>query len=297
MVDLLDALFTAYELPFMRWPLFALVILGVTSGIIGVLVTLRSLEYLSDGLVHAVFPGIVIGFAVASRPGLLVGATIAAVVAAVALTLAARRVVGSDAAIAVVLVSMFSIGVIVVSRQSDYAGQLEELLFGRLLTVQAADVTATAVLCGIALLLVLPTYKEQLFRAFDAKASEASGYRGIALDLALNVAVALVIVAAANAIGNLLALALLIVPGAIARLVSRGLGALVPVAVVSAVVAGWLGLSAGYAASVGYGVPLPGGATVVAILVLAYLVLVVATRGVPALLRRRRSPALARGEA
>jgi manganese/iron transport system permease protein len=288
MAEVLDALFSAYSLPFMRWPLIALVLLGVTCGILGVLVTLRSLEYLSDGLVHAVFPGIVIGFAVAARPGLLVGAAIAAVVAAVALTLAARRVVGSDAAIAVVLVSMFSIGVIVVSRQSDYAGQLEELLFGRLLTVQAADVTATAILCGVALLLVLPTYKEQLFRAFDARASEAAGYRGVALDLALNVAVALVIVAAANAIGNLLALALLIVPGAIAKLLARRLGLLVPIAVAAAVLAGWLGLSAGYAASVHHGIPLPGGATVVALLVLGYLALVVATRGVPALLRSRR---------
>ena len=57
---------------------------------------------------------------------------------------------------------------LVVSRQTDYAGQLDALLFGRLLTVTDADLWRTVVLCAVALVAVLATLPAQLYRAFDA---------------------------------------------------------------------------------------------------------------------------------
>ncbi|HEY9888276.1 MAG TPA: metal ABC transporter permease, partial [Candidatus Obscuribacterales bacterium] len=68
----------------------------------------RTLEFISDGLTHAVFPGIAVGFVWGGREGLFVGAMIAGLLAAVALTLIARSAVPTDAAIAVVFTAMFS---------------------------------------------------------------------------------------------------------------------------------------------------------------------------------------------
>lgn len=274
--ELAGALLDPFALPFMARALIVLIVLSLVAGIVGVLVNLRSLEFISDGLTHAVFPGIAIGFIWGGRDGLLVGALIAAVLAAVALTLLVRRAVTSDAATAIVLTAMFSVGIIVVSRQSDYAGQLEQLLFGRLLTVTPAEVIQTVVVCAVALVLVLATLKEQIFRAFDSTGSTAAGYRSLLLDVILNVAIALIVVAASRAVGNLLVLAVLIVPAAVARLVTVRLEWLFPIAAGVAAVAAWLGLSVGYAASVGVGVNLPSGATVVLVLVAAYVVALVA---------------------
>ena len=226
MPDLYDLLIAPFALPFMGRALAVLLILGVVAGVLGVFVNLRRLEFVSDGLVHAVFPGVVIGFTVAGSSGLFIGGAVSAVIAAIILTLVSRRAVPNDAAVAVVLTSMFSIGVIIVSKQTNYVGQLSELLFGRLLTVTATDVANTAILGAVALLLVLVSAKEQVLRAFDRQAAEAAGYRVLALDLALNVALALVVVAASRALGMLLMLALLIVPAAIARLVTNRLGLL-----------------------------------------------------------------------
>jgi manganese/iron transport system permease protein len=273
--SVLGSLFGAFALPFMVRSLIVLIVLSLVAGIVGVLVNLRGLEFISDGLTHAVFPGIAIGFVWGGRDGLFVGAMIAAVLAAVVLTLLVRSRVPADAAIAIVLTAMFSVGVIVVSRQSDYAGQLEQLLFGRLLTVTTAEVVQTVVICGIALLLVGVTLKEQVFRAFDRAASEAAGYRVLALDVILNVAIALVVVAASSAIGNLLVLAVLIVPAAIARLVTSRLRLLFGLAAGCAALAAWLGLSLGYGASVGAGVDMPSGAVVVLVLVAGYAVAVI----------------------
>ncbi|HYI31930.1 MAG TPA: metal ABC transporter permease [Glaciibacter sp.] len=270
--ELAGALLDPFSLPFMARALVVLIVLSLVAGVVGVLVNLRSLEFISDGLTHAVFPGIAIGFIWGGSEGLLVGALIAAVLAAVALTLLVRRAVSSDAATAIVLTAMFSVGIIVVSRQSDYAGQLEQLLFGRLLTVTPEEVIQTVVVCIIALVLVLATLKEQVFRAFDSTGSAAAGYRSLVLDVILNVAIALVVVAASRAVGNLLVLAVLIVPAAIARLVTVRLEWLFPIAAGVAALAAWLGLALGYAASVGAGLNLPSGATVVLVLVGAYVV-------------------------
>lgn len=264
-----------FALPFMARALGVLLALSVVAGLVGVLVNLRGLEFISDGLTHAVFPGIAIGFVWGGRDGLFLGAVVTAVVAAVILTVITRRGVASDAAIAIVLTGFFSVGVLVVSRQSDYAGQLDALLFGRLLTVTDADVLRTIVVCALAVVAVLATLPGQVFRAFDRQGSEAAGFRSLALDLTLNVAIALVVVAASSAVGNLLVLAVLIVPGAIARLVTLRLWALFPIAGIAAALAAWLGLAVGFGASVGGAVALPAGSTVVVTLVAVYAVVLV----------------------
>lgn len=276
-MSLLDALFGAFAVPFMARALLVMLVLAVVAGVVGVLVNLRGLEFISDGLTHAVFPGLAIGLAVGGTAGLVPGAAIAALAAALVLTWLDRAGVTSDAAIAVVLTATFSVGVIVVSRSDDYAGELEALLFGRVLTIPPAEVLPLVVVCAIALLAVGLTLKQQLFRAFDSGGSRAAGNSAFALDLVLNGAVALVVVAAASTVGTLLVLALLIVPGAVARLATQRLWLLFPAAAVFAGLCAWFGLAVGFWGSVGWGIDLPAGSTIVATFVAGYaLVLLVA---------------------
>ena len=69
-MSITDALFGAYALPFMGRALLVLLVLAVVAGVVGVLVNLRGLEFISDGLTHAVFPGLAIGLAVAGTAGM-----------------------------------------------------------------------------------------------------------------------------------------------------------------------------------------------------------------------------------
>ncbi|MGR0218787.1 metal ABC transporter permease [Agromyces sp. ZXT2-6] len=272
-MSITDALIGAYALPFMGRALLVLLVLAVVAGVVGVLVNLRGLEFISDGLTHAVFPGLAIGLAVAGTAGLVPGAAIAALAGAVALTFLMRAGIASDAAVAVVLTATFSVGVLVVSRGTDYASALEELLFGRVLTIAPVDVLPLVLVSLAAATMVGVTLKQQLFRAFDPGASRAAGDRGLVLDLVLNSAIALVVVAGSSTVGALLVLALLIVPGAAARLVTRRLWWLFPAAAAVGAVSAWLGLSAGFAISVGAGVDLPAGSTVVGVFVLVYAII------------------------
>ncbi|WP_438853421.1 metal ABC transporter permease [Agromyces sp. M3QZ16-3] len=285
-----DVLFGAFALPFMGRALLVLLVLAVVAGIVGVLVNLRGLEFISDGLTHAVFPGLAIGLAVGGTAGLVPGAAIAALTGAVLLTLFVRAGVTSDAAVAVVLTATFSVGVIVVSRGDDYAGELEALLFGRVLTIAPEDVVPLVVVSLVAVVAVGATMKQQVFRAFDPQGSRAAGDRGLLLDLVLNASIALVVVAGASTVGTLLVLALLIVPGAAARLATTRLWVLFPVAAIVGAVSAWLGLAVGFGASVGAGIDLPAGGTVVAVFVLVYALMLGFRIGADRLARRPASP-------
>ena len=288
-MDFLSPLVDAFALPFMTRALIVLGALSLVAGVVGVLVNLRGLEFISDGLTHSVFPGIAIGFVWGGREGLFVGAMLAALFAAVVLTLIVRQSVSSDAAIAIVFTAMFSVGIILVSRETNYVGQLEQLLFGRLLTVSPTEVVQTVVICLVALVLIGLTLKEEVFRAFDRVGFAAAGYRTLVLDLVLNVAIALVVVAASTAVGNLLVLAVLIVPGAVARLITSRLWLLFPIAAGFAALGAWLGLVLGFQASVQAGLDLPSGATVVRVLVAGYAAVLLGRLTVDGL-RRLRSP-------
>ncbi|MBB4745019.1 ABC-type Mn2+/Zn2+ transport system permease subunit [Actinoplanes octamycinicus] len=289
---------TAFTVPFMGRALAELLLLGLVCGPVGFFVFARRLSFTADALTHTVFPGVVIGFLAGGASGLLAGALTAALLTAVVLTLITRRGgVTDDAATAVLLTSMFAIGVALVSRKPSYTADLTAFLFGRLLTVSPAQVAATAVLVALILAGLAMLARALLFRAFDPAGAAAAGYRASWLDLWLNVLVALVVVATVQAVGTILVVALLVVPPAAARLVSTRPIPIVLLSTALILLAGPLGLWLSWTASVDHGVPLGAAPTVVLLLVLAYLLALAtaALRRAPAAAETRPTPLSAVG--
>lgn len=270
-MDPIEALTTAFQLPFMERALLVLLALCLSAGIVGVFINLRGLEFLTDGLTHAVFPGLTAGFIISGRDGALLGALIAAAAATLLLTWLSNRTIGSDATTAIVFTAMFSLGVLIISTSKGQAGGLEQLLFGHLFTITDVEAITTIFVALLALALVMITFRRQLYRSFDEVGSETAGYRLFVTDVTLNVAIALIVVAASAAVGNLLVLAVLIVPGAFARLVAHRVGTLFAAAITVGMLASWLGLATSFGLSVGGGVDVPGGATVALFFVATYV--------------------------
>lgn len=261
-----------FALPFMWRALLTIAILAVAAGIVGLFISFRELEFVSDGLVHAVFPGLVIGFAVGGGDGVLPGALVAAILAAVLFTVLERRGgVSADAAIAVVLTGLFSLGVVLVSRQGGYVSQLQEMLFGRLLTVSVTELWQILVVAIAAVAVIAATWRRQLFRSFDPVGFASAGFSIFATDLVLGIAVALLVVAGVQALGVLMVIAILTVPMAAARLITRRPALLVPLAILVPLGAGLVGLWLSFDWSVGLGATVSPGAVVVLLLVACYL--------------------------
>jgi len=205
LTDLADA-------PFLFRPLVMVVLLGVVAGVIGVIVNLRSAEFSAEAMVHAVFPH------------------------------RSRRGEASEAGTAVVLTSFFSIGLILSLAKGDMSGQLEALMFGRLLEVTDARLAQALIVCAVALLLIMATWKEQVAYAFDRTGARASGLRLLMLDLVLNTAIAAAVVSASTAVGILLVIGYLVIPGATARILASRVRTMVLIAIAVGVGGGYLGM-------------------------------------------------------
>ncbi|MGR4010146.1 metal ABC transporter permease [Leucobacter sp. 1207-22] len=282
------SVFDAFALPFMSRALIAVIAVSVTAGVVGLFVSFREMEFVTDGLVHAVFPGLVAGFLLGGAAGILPGAAVAALGAAVLFTLTDSRG-GSDAGVAVVLTGLFSLGVVLISRGGSYVSQLQELLFGRILTVTSEVLWQIVVVSVVAMAIVLISRRAQLMRAFDPVGAESAGFRPFATDLALNIAVALTVVAGVQALGVLMVIAVLVVPIAVARLLTKRLTLLVPIAMLISLIAGIVGLWLSFDWSVRAGASASPGAMIVLMLITAYVIALVVRGIAPRNARNGRS--------
>ena len=267
---------------YMQRALIEVLVLGAVAGAVSVYVLLRRLAFVSDALTHTIFPGIALAFVL--DQSLFLGALAAALLSALLLT-AVTRIPGidHDAALGVLVGAFFSVGVIIVSTQRSYTGDLTALLFGRVLTVNRQEIIETLIVGAVVVAVLVAVHKELVLRAFDTVAAQGLGYRVGALDLLLNTVVALVVVAGVRAVGTVLIIALVVVPAAVARLVTDRIPAMLALAVLVSVLCGYIGLAASYEASIHHGVRLGSGAMIVVALTLAFTLTAVAT----SLARRR----------
>ena len=282
-------LFEPFQAGFMRRALIEVVLLGVLGGVVGVHVLLRRLAFLTEVVQHTVFPGIAIAFV--ADQSLLVGALLSGLVAMLLFTTALRWPrLDPDSVMAVLIATFLALGVVVVSRGTGFQSDLNALLFGRILTVGNREVIETAIIVVAVVGALLLLHKELVMRAFDPTGSAALGYSPFVLDLVVNLAVMLTIVAAVRAVGTVLVVAFVVTPAAAARLVSTHVLLMMAMAAGLAALCGWLGLVVSYEGSINHGWRLASGATIVLTITAAFVV-VAAVQAVRQLIGRSRASA------
>jgi ABC-type Mn2+/Zn2+ transport system permease subunit len=202
------------------------VLVGAMCGAVGVFVVLRRMSYIGHGLSHSVLGGVAI--AAAAGVSIYLGAAVATLASAVLIDRVARaRGLHADAAIGIVTTAMFALGVLVVSRVGGGRVNTEALLFGSILGVFPGDLAvagATALVLGA---LLVRYHKPLVFTAFDRQVAAVQGVRTGRAELLLTVLVAAVIIVSVRVLGVLLIAAAVVIPAAIARLLTRSFGRMV----------------------------------------------------------------------
>ena len=229
--------------PFLVRPIIVLGLLALAVGPASTLVNLRRAEFGAETMVHGVFPGIVVGMALGGREAIIPGGALCAACVAAALTLASRRQHSSEATTAVILTAFFSLGIVISLRIGDMSGQLESLMFGRLLDITTSRMWVSAIVLVAAGLVLAATWRVQIAVAFDREAARVSGVSTLVIDAIFNAALGAIVVAASTAVGVLLVVGYLIVPGAFGRLLSAGTRSMAVLASLSALVGGWGGFA------------------------------------------------------
>jgi ABC-type Mn2+/Zn2+ transport system permease subunit len=237
------------------WTMAIGVAANLSSALVGCFLVLRRMSLLGDAISHAVLPGIVAGFLLSGVLGgwpALVGALVFGVLTSL-LTQSLHELgrVSEDASMGVVFTSLFALGVVLITQFASHVdldpgcvlyGLLE---FAPLDTVRLAGVDVPRALLTLVPVLLLTVgfvaalWKELKIASFDPGLATAMGFSSKLIHYLLMCLVALVVVASFEAVGSILVVAMLIVPGATAHLLTDRLGPLLAwsaaVAVVSAV--------------------------------------------------------------
>ena len=222
----------------MQRALLEVLLLGVLCGPLGTWVLIYRQSYAAEALAHGLLPGLVVA-AVAGVPVAL-GAAGGALVAAGAISASGRDArIGPDVGVGVAITALFGAGVLMALTPTAPA-QLEELLFGDLLGVGVADLVVAGVLSAVVLAALVAGHRALTLAAFDPGVARALGARPGRVELGLLALLALTVVAAVQALGNLLVVAMLIAPAAAAR---RLADRLVTVLVLSAAIAATAGVA------------------------------------------------------
>ncbi len=245
-----ELLFEPFRSDFMQHGALAALLVGVLCGVVGCFVVIRGMALLADSFAHGVLPGVAVAVMLtpssASGPGdlaVLIGALAGGLVTAVGTTLILRRSrLREDTATAVMFVFMLALGVVLISRQQNFAVDLTAFLFGDVLGVSGSEIPVTAALVAVLLAVVAFNYRRFVLVAFDARRAASLGVPVARTELVLMLVLSLSVVVGFRVVGSLLVLGLLIAPPATAALLTRHLPSMMALSAAIAAISAPVGL-------------------------------------------------------
>jgi manganese/iron transport system permease protein len=234
MNDILVYALWPLQFEFLRLALIIGVLVAIPCAMLSCFLVLKGWSLMGDAVSHSVLPGVVLAYIL--KLPLAIGAFAAGMGAAL-LTgyLKDNSRIKQDTVMGVVFSGMFASGILLYTKiQSDV--HLDHILFGDMLGVGWSDILETGVIALVVTLILGLKWKDLLLHAFDPAQAKASGLPVGLLHYGLLAILSLTIVGALKAVGIILAIAMLIAPGAIAYLLARRFSAMLMIAVAAAVV-------------------------------------------------------------
>lgn len=212
----------ALQFEFMRNALYAGLLASVICGVIGSLIVVNRLVFLSGGVAHSAYGGIGLAFFLGWP--YMVGATLfafmsAMIMAAVSLKSKER----ADTIIGVMWAGGMAIGILLLDLTPGYNVDLMSYLFGSIMTVPSGELVSMAVLSVVILGLVFYFYGDLLAMSYDEEFAQVRGIPVRALYFMLIGIVAITVVIVVQVVGLILVIALLTIPPYIAEKYTRSL--------------------------------------------------------------------------
>ncbi|MBB5855480.1 metal ABC transporter permease [Amycolatopsis umgeniensis] len=243
-MSLYDLFLEPLSYDFMVRALASTVIASTVCAVLSCWLVLIGWSLMGDAVSHAVLPGVVLAYVLGAPFAL--GAVVFGFLA-VALIGVVRDTsrVKEDAAIGIVFTTLFALGLVLISvtpSQTD----LNHIIFGNLLGVDTSDLLQIGVLGAITLGLLVLKRRDFTLYAFDPTHAHAIGLNPRVLGAALLGLLALTAVVALQVVGVILVVAMLIIPGATAYLLTDRFGRMLVFAPSFSVLAAVTGLYLSY---------------------------------------------------
>lgn len=253
------------NLAFLARALAAVVIASVVTGIVGCHVVMRGMVFIGDAVAHSVFPGLAIAFVMGGS--LALGGLIAGVITAVMVAFFSQnQKLKEDSVIGIFFAGSFALGITLISLAPGYSGSVQDFLFGSIVGVSGSDVAQSAGIAVVLILILGIFHKELVTVSLDKESARAAGLPVLALDVLLYVVVTVSVVISLQTLGNVLVLALVVIPAASARLICGTLGRMMVFAPIFGVLTSATGLYFSWAFN------LPTGGVIVLTMIAGFLV-------------------------
>jgi len=240
--EIFIAPFADYE--FMRRALIGSVALALSGAPLGVFLILRRMSLAGDALSHAILPGAAVGYLVAglSLPAMTFGGLVAGLLIAFATGLASRfTTLREDASLAAFYLVSLALGVTLVSLRGSNVDLLH-VLFG---SVVGLDDPALILLAGVSTLTLACLavfYRALVLDTLDPMFLRQTSAMGEAIPFLFLALVVLNLVAGFHALGTLMAVGLIMLPAAAARLWTIRLAATLPLSAAIGAACAYVGL-------------------------------------------------------
>lgn len=236
----------ALQYEFMRNALLAGFLVSIACGVIGALVVVNRIVFISGGIAHAAYGGIGLGYYFGFSP--VWGAVVFSILSALGMGAVQRRIrQRADTLIGVMWAVGMALGIVLLDLTPGYKADLMSYLFGSILTVPREELLLMLGLDLAIVAVVVLFYKEFLAISFDEAFAEVENVPVEALWMALLCLTALTVVVMMRVVGLILVIALLTIPAAIAGQFARDLKGMMALGSGLGVLFTTLGLWASYA--------------------------------------------------
>lgn len=200
-------------------------LIGIVSGILGSIITLRKEALIGNALAHASFPGVMFSFMIIKTKNielLLIGAGFFSIISLVIIKIIKKySKIKYDSALALVLSGFFGLGQVLLSiiqntGNSNQAG-LEKFIFGEVATILSSDIQIISIISITIILIVVLFRKEIKLFIFDKEFYKSLGFSCEFLDNLIILLTVIVIMMGIRFVGVILMTSILIAPGIAAR--------------------------------------------------------------------------------
>ncbi|MBC2885476.1 metal ABC transporter permease [Ochrobactrum sp. CM-21-5] len=236
----IDTLSMPFQFEFMRYALAISVLIAVPTALLSCFLVLKGWSLMGDAISHAVFPGVVIAYIIGIPFG--IGAFIAGMICALSTGfLKENSRIKQDTVMGVVFSGMFGLGLVLyVAIRSTV--HLDHILFGDMLGITTRDLVETGIIAALTAGILIVKWRDFLLHAFDPAQAKAVGLPVRLLHYGLLCLISLTIVGVLKAVGIILAIAMLIAPGAIAYLLTNRFSTMMILSIAIAVIASFTGV-------------------------------------------------------
>jgi zinc/manganese transport system permease protein len=255
------------EFAFMRRALVGSLALAIAGPPLGVFLILRRMALTGDAMAHAILPGAALGYLAAglSLGPMTIGGLAAGLIVAVGSGVVARTtILREDASLAAFYLISLALGVTIVSLRGSNIDLLH-VLFGSVLALDDATLILLAAIASVTLIALAALYRPLVLETIDAGFLASVSRSGGVVQIMFLVLVVLNLVGGFQALGTLLAVGIMMLPAASARLLTDDMTLMIAAASVLGMLAGYAGLIVSFHAG------LPSGPLIILIAGFIYL--------------------------